>query len=203
MHLRSLSVVVTAAIALVCLAQDAAKPKEAPKPEAGKTGGAGVLEFTVKDISGGDVPLAKYKGKVLLIVNVASKCGLTPQYEQLQTLHEKHAPQGLAVLAFPCNDFGGQEPGTNGEIAEFCKSRFKVSFDLFSKIAVKGDQAAPLYRFLTGTDTNAAHAGEIKWNFTKFLVDRSGKVIARFEPRVRPDAPEITAAIEKALSEKP
>jgi len=156
----------------------------------------------VQDINGKDVELSRYRGNVVLIVNVASRCGLTPQYEQLQMLHEKYAGRGLRILAFPSNDFGNQEPGTNEQIKEFCQSRFGVTFELFSKVTVKGEKACELYKFLTSPEKNGRYGGEIRWNFTKFLLDRRGQVIRRFEPRVRPDAPEVIEAIEAAIREE-
>ena len=162
---------------------------------------SGPLDFTMKRIDGQDAPLSKYKGKVVLLVNVASECGLTPQYEQLQGLHKKYAEKGLAVLGFPANEFGSQEPGSNAEIKQFCTQRFGVEFDLFEKVVVKGAGACELYKWLT-SKKNGDFAGEIRWNFTKFLVDRQGKVLKRFEPRTRPDAPEVVEAIEKALAEQ-
>ncbi len=161
-----------------------------------------VLDFHVKDIEGKSVDLAAYKGKVLLIVNTASQCGLTPQYKDLESLYEKFKSQGFEVLAFPANEFGKQEPGTNEEIKEFCSSRYNVSFPLFSKVVVKGPGIDPLFDFLTSDATNPKFAGEIKWNFNKFLVNRKGEVIARFEPREKPSAESVTSTIEKALSEK-
>lgn len=167
----------------------------------GTAGGAGayVLDHTVEDISGNEVALSAYRGKVLLIVNTASKCGFTPQYAQLEELYKKYQEQGLVVLGFPSNDFLGQEPGTNEEIQEFCKVRYGVSFPLFAKIAVRGRDQAPLYGDLTSRKKNGPFAGGIKWNFTKFLVGRDGRVVARFGPNVKPDAPEAVAAIESAL----
>ncbi len=159
-----------------------------------------VLDFKVKDVDGKEVDLAKYKGEVLLIVNTASKCGLTPQYEALEALYDKHKDQGFAVLAFPANEFGSQEPGTNAEIKTFCTTKYDVSFPIFSKIVVKGEGIHPLYKFLTSKATEPAHAGEIPWNFTKFLVNRKGEVIARFDPKVAPDSPEVSKAIEAALA---
>ena len=153
-----------------------------------------VHEFTMNTITGKPVPLADYKGKVVLVVNVASKCGYTPQYEGLEALYKKYKDQGLVVLGFPANNFMSQEPGTNDEIGAFCKSKYGVTFPMFSKISVKGDDKAPLYQFLTAT------GGEIPWNFTKFLVGKDGKPIQRFEPGVKPDASELSAAIEKALA---
>jgi glutathione peroxidase len=159
------------------------------------------LDFTVKDIDGNDVSLAKYRGKVVLIVNVASKCGLTPQYEELQRLHERYSGEGLAILGFPANDFLWQEPGTNEQIRQFCSTRYGVSFDMFSKIHVKGRKKAELYKFLTSRDKNPRFGGELKWNFTKFLLNREGEVIARFEPRTRPEDPEFLAAVGGALKD--
>ncbi len=135
----------------------------------------------------------------MLIVNVASKCGFTPQYEGLEAVYEKYKDQGFVIVGFPANNFMAQEPGTNEEIKTFCSTKYNVKFPLYSKISVKGEDKAPLYQFLTDTSANPKTGGEIKWNFTKFLVDRNGKVIARFESPVKPDSPEVTAAIEKAL----
>ena len=160
------------------------------------------LEFKVKDIDGKKIDLSKYEGKVVLMVNVASKCGLTPQYEQLQALHDEYAEKGLAILGFPANNFGKQEPGTNKAIKRFCTSKYDVKFDMFAKVSVKGDDQCELYKFLTSKEDNGKFGGEIKWNFTKFLIGRDGKVISRFEPRTKPDAKEVVSAIEKALGEK-
>jgi glutathione peroxidase len=167
----------------------------AEKPEA--------LSFEMKTLDGKDVDLSEYQGKVVLIVNVASKCGLTPQYEQLQALHEKYKDAGLAVLGFPCNQFGKQEPGTATEIREFCSSNYGVSFDMFSKVDVNGDEAAPLYKYLTSLETQPTGAGKISWNFEKFLIDRQGNVVARFAPRTRPDDAEVVGLIEKSLEQAP
>lgn len=174
-----------------------------------KDGGAAaapssVLDYTVKDIDGKDVKLGeKYSGKVLVIVNTASNCGYTPQYEDLEAVYKKYHEQGLEVLAFPSNDFGGQEPGTEADIKKFCSTKYNVTFPLFSKVPVKGDAKTPLYGFLTDTAKNPSTGGEIKWNFTKFLVGRDGKVIARYEPKTKPGDAEVTGAIEKALAAKP
>lgn len=162
-----------------------------------------VLDFTMLDIDGHAVPLSKYKGKVLLIVNVASKCGLTPQYEQLQEIYGKYHDRGFMVLGFPANDFRHQEPGDNQQIKAFCTKNYGVSFDMFSKIVVKGEGMHELYKFLTSPKTDPKYAGEIRWNFTKFLIGRSGQIVGRFEPRTKPDAPEVIGAIEKALKAKP
>jgi glutathione peroxidase len=156
-------------------------------------GASNIYEFTMNSIDGKPLPLADFKGKVMLIVNVASKCGYTPQYEGLEAVYEKYKEQGLVIVGFPANNFLAQEPGTNEEIKTFCSTKYNVKFPLYSKISVKGEDKAPLYQFLTET------GGDIKWNFTKFLIDRNGKVIARFEPAVTPQSPEVTAAIEKAL----
>lgn len=161
-----------------------------------------VLDYTMKDIDGKDVKLKKYKGNVLLVVNVASKCGYTPQYESLQATYEKYKDQGFFVLGFPANNFGGQEPGTNSEIKEFCTSKYKVTFPMFAKISVKGEDQDPLYQFLTSKETNPQFAGDITWNFNKFLVDRKGNVVARFTSKDTPDSQAVTQAIEKYLKEK-
>jgi glutathione peroxidase len=162
-------------------------------------GASGVLDFTLNSLDGKPAPLAEYRGKVVLIVNVASKCGYTPQYTGLEKIYEKYKDQGFVILGFPANNFGGQEPGTNEEIKTFCSSKYQVTFPMYSKVSVKGADSTPLYQFLTDKQSNPATAGEIKWNFTKFLVDRNGKVIARFEPAVTPESADVTGAIEKAL----
>lgn len=164
---------------------------------------ASALDFVVTDIDGKEVDLAKHRGSVVLIVNVASNCGFTKQYKELQALHKNYAEKGLRILAFPSNDFGGQEPLDNEAIKGFCQKNYSVEFDLFAKVQVKGEQSAPLFRFLTAKEKNEKFGGELKWNFTKFLVDRKGQVIARFEPRVKPDDPEVIRAIEAALESKP
>ncbi len=161
-----------------------------------------VHEFTLKALNGTPTSLASYKGKVMLIVNVASQCGYTYQYEGLQALYVKYKDQGLVVAGFPANNFGGQEPGTNAEIGAFCKSKFGVTFPMFSKISVAGRDKAPLYQFLTDKTANPKTGGEIPWNFTKYLVDRNGKVLARFDAPVEPESKELTSAIERALASK-
>jgi glutathione peroxidase len=160
--------------------------------------GSGLYSFTLNSIDGKPAPLADYKGKVVLIVNVASKCGFTPQYSALESVYEKYKDQGFVILGFPANNFGAQEPGTNEEIKTFCSRKYNVSFPMFSKISVKGADQAPLYTYLT-QETGNGIAGDIKWNFTKFLVDRNGKVIQRFEPEVTPDSKGVTQAIEQQL----
>lgn len=159
-------------------------------------GASSVHEFTMKSIDGKPTPLAQFKGKVMLVVNVASQCGFTYQYEGLERLYEKYKAQGFVIAGFPANNFGAQEPGTDSEIQTFCKSKYGVTFPMFSKISVTGADKAPLYKFLTGTGS------EIQWNFTKFLVDRNGKVIRRFEPDVEPESAEVISAVETALKQK-
>ena len=158
-----------------------------------------LYNFAVKTIDGAEQQLADYKGKALLIVNVASECGLTPQYEGLQKLHAELAPKGFVVLGFPCNQFGGQEPGSNADVKKFCTTSYGVTFSLFSKIEVNGQGRAPLYSWLTTQSTKPDGPGDIKWNFAKFVVDRTGAVVARFDPSTTPTAPEVRAAIQKAL----
>jgi glutathione peroxidase len=159
-----------------------------------------VHDFTVKTIQGEPKKLSDYAGNVLLLVNVASKCGLTPQYRGLEALHERFAEKGLRVLGFPANDFGAQEPGSEAQIQEFCTTNYGVKFEMFSKVALKGAAVEPLYAFLQDDAQNKGFGGSAKWNFTKFLVDKRGKVIARFEPQVEPDATEVIGAIESALA---
>ena len=158
-----------------------------------------VYDFTLKDIDGKEASLAQYRGKVLLLVNVASRCGLTPQYEGLEKVYLKYKDRGLVILGFPANNFGGQEPGTNEEIKTFCSLKYNVTFPMFTKISVKGEDIHPLYKYLTDKQTDPEFAGEIKWNFNKFLIGRDGKIIGRFEPPVKPESPEVTQAIDKAL----
>jgi glutathione peroxidase len=159
---------------------------------------AGFYNFTLNSIDGKPAPLADYKGKVVLVVNVASQCGYTPQYSALESIYEKYKDQGFVILGFPANNFGAQEPGTNEEIKTFCTRKYSVTFPIYAKISVKGSDQAPLYAYLT-KDTDPAIRGDIKWNFTKFLIDRNGNVIQRFEPAVTPDSKEVVAAIEKQL----
>lgn len=159
-----------------------------------------LYDIPLKSIDGKDVSLNDYKGKVMLIVNVASKCGKTPQYAQLEELNKEFKKEGLAVLGFPCNDFGGQEPGSLDEIKEFCSTKYKVTFPMFDKVVVKGADKHPLYQILSGPES--PFPGDVKWNFGKFLVGRDGKILKRFEPGVKPDAPEVTDAIKAALAAK-
>jgi glutathione peroxidase len=159
-----------------------------------------ILDVPLKDIDGKDTSLAAYKGNVLLLVNVASKCGNTPQYSDLQALHEKFKDQGLVVIGIPCNDFGAQEPGTNDEIKTFCSSKYKVTFPMLDKIHVKGPEQHPLYTALTGE--KGAFPGDVKWNFGKFLIGRDGKPIERIEPKTKVTDPAVVASIEDALKKK-
>jgi glutathione peroxidase len=160
------------------------------------------LTFTMKSLSGEDVSLSKYEGKVVLIVNVASKCGLTPQYEQLQALHDKYAEDGLAILGFPCNQFLWQEPGTAEQIQEFCRVNYGVTFDMFAKVNVKGKEACDLYKTLTALDTEPVGPGKISWNFEKFIVGRDGEVVARFSPRTKPEDAAVLKVIEAELAKE-
>ena len=202
--MKTAAIIVVLVIAAVAIAAAAAlyyygmilnpSPAERPKEKH-------MHEFTMKDIDGNDVPLDTYKGKVAMIVNVASKCGLTPQYEGLQKIYDEYKDRGFVVLGFPANNFMGQEPGTEEEIKEFCQLNYHVSFPMFSKISVKGADQHALYSFLTHPDTNPGMDGDITWNFEKFLADRDGNIIARFSPKTLPDDPEVKAKIEKALAE--
>jgi glutathione peroxidase len=159
-----------------------------------------VLNFTVDDIEGRPVDLGRYQGQVLLIVNVASQCGNTPQYASLQNLYEKYRARGFNVLGFPANEFGKQEPGTNQEIKEFCSTKYRVTFPMFSKIVVKGQGQAPLYQLLTDKKAYPTTGGDIEWNFAKFLISRKGEVVARFPAGKDPGSPEVVQAIEKELN---
>ena len=156
-----------------------------------------IHDFKVKTIDGKEASLSQYKGKALLIVNTASECGYTPQYAGLEALYEKYRDRGFAVLGFPSNDFGAQEPGTNAEIKKFCELRYKTTFPLFSKIPVKGPDADPLYKYLTALP--GKQGGVVTWNFNKFLVSPDGKVIEHFDSRVEPMSPELTAKLESVL----
>jgi glutathione peroxidase len=193
-------------LALMCVAsmaraQDSARERPATRP-APAAQPSSALDFSAKDIDGRPVELSRYRGKVLLIVNTASNCGYTPQYANLQRLYSDYKDKGLAILAFPANEFGAQEPGSNEQIKEFCNTRFHTTFDLFSKIVVKGDGQHPLYQFLTSKSANPDFGGEIRWNFTKFLISRDGRVVARYEPKVEPDDADVTKAIEAELARK-
>jgi len=184
-----------AIVAGVTLAQAADKNTEGKKV-------APALNFTLKGLDGKDVDLSKYQGKVVLVVNVASECGLTPQYKGLETLNKQFSGDGLAVLGFPANEFGKQEPGTDEQIEKFCKTKYGVGFDMFSKVVVKGPGQVDFYKFLTSKETNPKFAGDISWNFEKFLIGRNGEVVARFAPRVEPTSEEVTSAIKAELAKK-
>lgn len=158
------------------------------------------LSFEMKDIDGKTQDLRQYHGNVILMVNVASKCGFTPQYEGLQKLYERYKDRGFVILGFPANNFGKQEPGTNEEIKSFCKKNFGVSFPMFAKVSVKGDDQCPLYKYLTDKKADHKQGGSIKWNFTKILVDRNGNVVDRFSPMTKPDSKKMDSAIEKQLN---
>lgn len=193
MKLPTVSLIIAAVGGLFIVGQaEAGESKQAPR----------VLSFTVNSLEGKAVDLSKYQNDVLLIVNVASRCGFTPQYKDLQAVYEKYAGQGLRILAFPCNQFGRQEPGSPDEIADFCEKNYGVTFDLFAKIDVNGDKASPLYKYLTGKEATPQSPGPVKWNFEKFLISRDGKVVARFRSPVKPTADKVTKAIEKELAKK-
>jgi glutathione peroxidase len=161
---------------------------------------ADLSEIPFADAAGKKTSLKAYAGKVVLVVNVASKCGLTGQYDGLEKLYKAHKDQGFVVLAFPCNDFGGQEPGTIEEIQKFCKTSYDVTFPIMGKLSVKGPDQHQLYEALTGKD--GVFPGDVRWNFGKFLIGKDGKAIARFEPTTKPDSPEVTSAVEKAVAAK-
>jgi glutathione peroxidase len=160
------------------------------------------LSFKMNSLDGKEVDLSQFQGQVVVIVNVASYCGNTPQYKQLEALHEKYGKEGLAVLGFPCNQFGSQEPGTAEDIQKFCTTKYKVGFPMFAKIEVKGDGACPLYKYLTALDTKPKGKGDVSWNFEKFVVGRNGEVVARFQPGTKPDAPDVMKVIEAELAKK-
>lgn len=191
MHRMLLAGIVAMAVSPFSIAADTEK-KETPK----------VLSFKMKTLKGEEVDMSKYQGKVVLLVNVASQCGLTPQYEQLEAIHQKYKDKGLVVIGVPCNQFGGQEPGSPEEIAKFCSSKYNVTFDLLEKVKVNEDKsgkACDLYQFLTSQDTKPKGSGKVSWNFEKFLIDREGKLVARFDPKTKPDDAAIVSAIESAL----
>lgn len=182
-----LNFVLTAGVAGVALVASAKGPNH-----------NSIYDFSMKNIDGQSVPLSKFHGKVLLVVNVASKCGNTPQYAGLESMYKQDKSKGFAILGFPANEFGHQEPGTDAQIKEFCTATYQVNFPMFSKIVVKGPGIDPLYTWLIA---NAPYHDDIEWNFGKFLINREGKVIARFNPRVKPDDPQLVAAVNAALAE--
>ena len=159
-----------------------------------------VYDYTLNTIDGQAAPLSAYKGKLLMLVNVASRCGFTPQYTALESIYEKYKDRGFVIVGIPANNFGAQEPATNQEIKTFCQSKYNVTFPMMSKVSVKGEDKTPLYQYLTDKSANPKTGGDIQWNFTKFLVGPDGQIITRFEPGVTPDSPEVTGAIEKALA---
>jgi glutathione peroxidase len=159
-----------------------------------------VYDFTLNSIEGQATPLASFKGKLVLLVNVASRCGFTPQYAGLESLYEKYKDRGFVIVGIPANNFGAQEPGSNQEIKTFCTSKYHVTFPMMAKVSVKGSDITPLYAFLTDKGANPKTGGNIGWNFTKFLVGPDGRVIARFDSEVEPDSKDLTSAVEKALS---
>ncbi|MEV0693258.1 glutathione peroxidase [Streptomyces sp. NPDC050388] len=164
-----------------------------------ETNGSSPLDVEIGALSGGSAELGRYAGQVVLVVNVASKCGLTPQYAGLERLHEKYAARGFTVLGVPCNQFMGQEPGTSEEIAEFCSATYGVTFPMTEKVEVNGEGRHPLYERLVGFADSEGHSGDVRWNFEKFLIGRDGKVVARFSPQTEPEAAEVVAAVESAL----
>ncbi len=183
-------------------AQSVVKAPTATATHGSTTQPASPLDFAVKDIDGKDVKLSDYKGKVVMIVNVASKCGFTPQYAGLEKLYKDYADKGFVILGFPANNFGHQEPGTDSEIKTFCTGKYDVTFPMMSKISVLGDDKAPLYKFLTEEATAGEFKGEIKWNFTKFVIDRNGNLIGRFASATKPDDATLVGLVEKALAAK-
>lgn len=185
-----------AGILLLTLVMAMAPGDPAAAASKGRSMNTTLHDFTMRDIQGRDVPLSRWRGQVVLVVNTASRCGFTPQYRGLEALVDRYRARGFEVLAFPANDFLGQEPGTDTEIAQFCETNFQTSFPLFSKLSVKGKRIAPLYAWLT---RDAAFPGNIEWNFAKFLIGPDGRVVARFGPRTDPLAKEVTTAIEAAL----
>ena len=203
----------TIVLAIVCVAafvtfrvrqvlgKDVIKDPSPAAPTAGSTTRrASPLDFTVKDIDGKEVNLADYKGKVVLMVNVASKCGFTPQYAGLEKLYEQKKDQGFVIIGFPANNFKSQEPGTDSQIKEFCTGKYNVTFPIMSKISVKGDDKAAIYKFLTEPATAGDFAGDITWNFNKFLIDRNGQIMARFASPTKPEDPQLVAAVDRALA---
>lgn len=191
-----------AMLACFCLAASAEASPSAPTTQPQEDSAVpGPLNFTMKSLAGQDVPLSHYQGKVILMVNVASKCGNTPQYAGLERVYKKYADKGFIILGFPSNDFHHQEPGTDQEISQFCTQKYGVTFDMFSKVDVKGETQCPLYQFLTSEQTDPQFPGPITWNFEKFLIGRDGKVIARFKPKVQPESDPVITAIEAALAQ--
>ena len=188
-----LTAMATALACTACYAEDKSK---------GDTKVTGPLDFKMEGIDGKEVDLSKYKGKVVLFVNVASECGYTKQYTGLQAIYEKYGKQGFVVIGVPANDFGSQEPGTNEEIVKFCSSKYKVTFPMLAKVSVKGKEQTPLYGFLTSKETNPKYSGEIGWNFEKFLVNKQGEVVGKFKSGIAPESDELVKAITAELDAK-
>jgi glutathione peroxidase len=194
MHMQSFVVMLFVVVSLVVLTPLAAEAEESKTPA--------VLNFKMKGLDGKEIDLATFKGKVVLFVNVASECGLTPQYKGLQNLHDRYSKDGLVIIGVPANEFGAQEPGTDAEIRDFCTKNYGVKFPMLSKVVVKGKGICPLYQYLTSKTTNPEFGGDITWNFTKFLISREGKIVNRFEPRVDPEDEKVISAIEAELKKK-
>ena len=171
---------------------DETKKEDKPVPS--------VLNFTMKSLSGDDVNLAQYQGKVILMVNTASKCGFTPQYKDLEALYKQYQDKGFVILGFPANNFKNQEPGTDQQIAQFCEANYGVTFPMFSKIDVLGDSKAPLYHYLTEASTDPKFPGEVQWNFEKFLISRDGQIVARYRSKVKPMSDDVVKAVETKLA---
>ena len=206
MNLKPTSVTLAIAIGFLAITSHTAtaqetSAKKVPTQSTTTQKTPAALNFTMKSISGEDVKLSKYAGKVVVFVNVASKCGYTPQYKQLQELHSKYAAKGVAVVGIPCNQFRGQEPGSDEAILTFCQKNYGVDFDLMSKVDVNGDKQCDLYKHLSAIDVKPRGKGDVKWNFEKYILDRSGKPIARFPSKVKPDSKDFMAVINKALGE--
>ena len=178
-----------------------AAQNETPQKETERDSEMGIYDFEVESITGEMIKLKEYEGKVILIVNVASRCGFTPQYTGLQEIYTKYKDKGFVVLGFPANNFLKQEPGTNQEILEFCSMKFHVTFPMFAKISVKGEDIHPLYKYLTSEETDPEFSGDITWNFNKFLINKEGKISARFGSRDKPESEKIIGEIESLLEE--
>jgi glutathione peroxidase len=200
--MNSVVLCIAAIVALGFTVSLGAEPTTQPttQPSVDPTSAAPVFRFTMKSLGGSDVNLAQYQGKVVLIVNTASKCGNTPQYAPLEAMYKKYAAQGFVILGFPSNDFLHQEPGTDAQISEFCAKNYGVTFPMFSKVDVKGSNQCALYKYLTSDETDKPFAGKITWNFEKFLVGRDGRIVARFSPRTQPESPQVVGAIEAELA---